>query len=1152
MNSHILNRSSGKGVSPWVPLAVFVAVLALLIALLPISSTSARADETIELDQVSLSEVVEDSAPADVGGTNSEAQDDAVSADIPAVEVDGAIPAEELEEPSFVDEVLSLFGAPEFGTFALRSEVVVTVDGAVLPGGQVGDVYVGDEILINGTWDGRDLSPKLQNGDSFNIQLPPSISLVNLGFDLMAGDGTAWGYCTPNVAANLYSCALDAIPPNLTGANGVWQGAARAIAEDQNLNILPAGESFELGKTGRMVYTGPDLGTEPAGTVTQWTVTVDSDNITSFANDIIIDDTFDDKLRVCAVTQPIATQGFSGAIDVSYVQSGNNLNFTLHRPAQGFGFDPIMIRYNLCTESEGMDASGTVYANSAGSMGSPSTRVSATVTQTLSTSGTAVGVNRGSFDLNKVIDPSTIPAGFVPADNPFTVHVQEYAPGIYAAGGSPEAEYDISVDANGSSLSGRNARPADWTIVLSEVVSANPVIDDFAWETPVFSGAGVAHGTDAAGNPTAIITTNLDGLVGVTLTNALIDTTTPNIGTTAQVTGSPDNILPITGGEVVDTVAYENLEPETAYRLEGEIMHVADNGNVTSTGVTSSATFTTGPAVGGAARVSGEADITFTISAAIAEQFANQKLVVFEQLFDPASPTPEEPVATHEDPDDPAQSFWVEEPSPEIGSSAQVTGSPENVLSAAGGTVVDTIAYKFLKPNTEYRLYGEIMHVDDASIATSTGVTASETFTTGAAAAGELYVSGTTEVTFTISAAIAEQFAGQKLVIFEQLFDSTSPTPEAPVATHVDPDDAAQTFWVEEPEIEIGTTAEVTGSSDNILPITGGEVVDTVAYTNLKPNTEYRLDGEIMHVDENGTVTSTGVNASTTFTTDPAAAGEFYVSGTADVTFQISGAVAVEYGGEKLVVFEQLFNPASPTPEEPIATHEDPEDPAQTFEIEPDSTVIFEKEVTGPKGDDVMEDEDAVFQIQAEWVDRLGVTHTRVLNVTPGSPVELENLPLNTEITLTEIGAETSVSNIKWGDIIWSGTGVVDQPGNSPDGTVTLDDADAPIRINLENKTSSNGLIIIPIPIPLPPGGGSSEPPAPTTPVRPDEPVAPGTPGEEVAGATPAGATPSKPVATKGGSLASTGANVVWLSGGGILVLLAGTWFVLRGRRNNS
>ncbi|TWS34591.1 DUF5979 domain-containing protein [Corynebacterium glutamicum] len=355
----------------------------------------------------------------------------------------------------------------------------------------------------------------------------------------------------------------------------------------------------------------------------------------------------------------------------------------------------------------------------------------------------------------------------------------------------------------------------------------------------------------------------------------------------------------------------------------------------------------------------------------------------------------------------------------------------------------------------------------------------------------------------------------------------------------------------------IGTTAEVEGAEDKVLPITGGTVIDTVEYTNLRPETEYRLEGKLVHVDADGNVTDIDVTASATFTTGAATEGNpYYVSGTTTLEFQIDEATAKQYAGENLVVFEKVFLVGEGAPEEPVATHEDPEDEAQTFEVEPGRDIEVVKSVTGPKGDQVTADEDAVFQIEATWTDRLGNAQSKVFNVIPGQPVVLEGLPLNTEITLTEVGASTSVGNVKWADIIWSGEGVVDGKGDSASATITLTKGEAPVGVDLENKTSANGLIIIPLPIPLFPGGGSSEPPAPTepvSPVSPEEPVAPVKPGESAKPSAPAmpGETqvPEKGTPSKGG-LANTGANVAWLAGGAVLLLLVGAWLTLRGRRN--
>ncbi|MFW9244623.1 VaFE repeat-containing surface-anchored protein, partial [Corynebacterium striatum] len=186
----------------------------------------------------------------------------------------------------------------------------------------------------------------------------------------------------------------------------------------------------------------------------------------------------------------------------------------------------------------------------------------------------------------------------------------------------------------------------------------------------------------------------------------------PLIGTSAAVQGVDDvKVLPVSGGTVVDTVSYENLEPETEYTLAGELVHVgADNQVIEKTGITGSGEFKTAAAADGESVVSGSAEVAFEISAEAAAKYAGEKLVVFEKLS-----LDGEVVVTHEDPTDVKQSFTVEEEKPTpveplIGASAAVQGVDDvKVLPVSGGTVVDTVSYENLEPETEYTLAGELV-----------------------------------------------------------------------------------------------------------------------------------------------------------------------------------------------------------------------------------------------------------------------------------------------------------------------------------------------------------------------------------------------------------------------------------------------------------
>src|SRR5699024_7454867 len=131
-------------------------------------------------------------------------------------------------------------------------------------------------------------------------------------------------------------------------------------------------------------------------------------------------------------------------------------------------------------------------------------------------------------------------------------------------------------------------------------------------------------------------------------------------------------------------------------------------------------------------------------------------------------------------------------------------------------------------------------------------------------------------------------------------------------------EDPAQTFTVEKKVVtpgdpKIGTTVAVDGSADKVLPLTGGTVVDTVAFENLTVGQEYELNGEVRTAPAG---VDTGITATATFT--PETAG-----GTTEVTFTLTAAQAQEYAGQDLVVYEYLYQD-----DELIAKHTDPTDEA--------------------------------------------------------------------------------------------------------------------------------------------------------------------------------------------------------------------------------
>ena len=147
--------------------------------------------------------------------------------------------------------------------------------------------------------------------------------------------------------------------------------------------------------------------------------------------------------------------------------------------------------------------------------------------------------------------------------------------------------------------------------------------------------------------------------------NSPTDPVVPSIGTTVAVDGSDDKVLPLTGGTVIDTVAYEGLETGVEYTLTGEIRTAPDG---EETGITATATFTPEEA-------NGETTVEFVITAEDIAAYAGQNLVVYEYLT-----LNGEPVADHTDPEDEAQTFTVAEESddPEDPVDPEDPADPEN------------------------------------------------------------------------------------------------------------------------------------------------------------------------------------------------------------------------------------------------------------------------------------------------------------------------------------------------------------------------------------------------------------------------------------------------------------------------------------------
>lgn len=224
--------------------------------------------------------------------------------------------------------------------------------------------------------------------------------------------------------------------------------------------------------------------------------------------------------------------------------------------------------------------------------------------------------------------------------------------------------------------------------------------------------------------------------------------------------------------------------------------------------------------------------------------------------------------------------------------SVSVAADPAVAITDAAGTAIDPSAV----------VDGQELYLD------LRGTTTAGSATVGVAAVG----SGSTGAVISVpnapgGTATAGDHAQSIMLVAPR---GTQTTAEATVA------------WAALPgavEPVIGTSLVDAADGDRVLGWNGGAVIDTVAYENLVPGTEYTLRGELMRKSDGS---PTGITGSTTFT--PTAA-----DGSVDVGF----VVPEGFAGETLVAFEELHEGAGAAGE-PIAEHKDIDDPAQTVFVE--------------------------------------------------------------------------------------------------------------------------------------------------------------------------------------------------------------------------
>lgn len=379
-----------------------------------------------------------------------------------------------------------------------------------------------------------------------------------------------------------------------------------------------------------------------------------------------------------------------------------------------------------------------------------------------------------------------------------------------------------------------------------------------------------------------------------------------------------------------DTVAYEGLQPNKLYKLNGKLMDKATNKPLLIDGeeVISEATFKP-------TKAKGTIDVTFEFDA---RELKGKELVVFEYLSRQRSDSKEwYDVVKHADINDKGQTVKVNNPQIQTEAHFEEDGSKVSD-PLAEVTIVDVVSFKNLIPGNTYELKGKLMDkaTNKPLLIDGEEVTDSKRFTPTTS-------EGSETIEFKVN---AKDLQGKTVVVFENLYKN-----DTEIAIHADIEDEGQTVEFTEPKLKT-TALDNDSNSHSAEALKEVTITDTVSYSDLLDGKVYNISGVVMDKKTNTPLLIDGkeVRNEVNFiardekaeiiedqndATDSEQPGETdkpamraaavqinRVSGTVEVTFTMN---AEQLKGKSVVIFETLTRENTE-----IAVHHDIDDEGQT------------------------------------------------------------------------------------------------------------------------------------------------------------------------------------------------------------------------------
>ena len=388
----------------------------------------------------------------------------------------------------------------------------------------------------------------VSNGQQFSVEFPDVLQLgSDQGIELRDEGGVVGGTCNANNDTRIVTCTFNDKFSNKDNVHGMFEVQVQVAKAQKSKEI-----TFKIDGLSRVVHLpGPDdqdgiIGADYTAPTTfskegwaesdkvhaRWTISVPGSEL--LKHNINSDVVIEDELKL--VTGDVAHKFIEGqgAYAVEYTKDqlasprtdGKSLAFeqniqpgdtrqiiTLKRPKDGWKADHFyQVSYMSISADGAIPAKNTDISNKASLRGTglESTAVSEFKQDAR---GTITGVNRGTFELKKVLNPAaTRPEGLTDGTK-FPVKVTVDSPDDKF-----DETYTLNVPLNGDVVKGTKELPAGSKVTLEEVIPQDSAIK---YDAPQFTATNTsdAPNLEGAGSSKITVTTVSDRNIGVTLTN---------------------------------------------------------------------------------------------------------------------------------------------------------------------------------------------------------------------------------------------------------------------------------------------------------------------------------------------------------------------------------------------------------------------------------------------------------------------------------------------------------------------------------------------------------------------------------------------------------------------------------------------------------